>query len=62
MPSRAVALPLPQSDSPGEDLYFFAVPLATHRAISDVASKRGLTFAQAMQQAVDAWMRDTPKP
>lgn len=37
-----------------------AMPGATYRAISDEAMKRGLTFAQAMSQALDQWATRTP--
>lgn len=45
----------------GEDLLFIALPMITYREISDAAAKRGLTFSQAMQQALNNWMEAEPK-
>jgi hypothetical protein len=47
--------------SGGADLFFIAMPQVTYRAISDEAMKRGLTFAQALQQALEQWVKVTPQ-
>jgi len=57
--TKAVGAPIPELESQvdaGTDLYLIAVPISTYRLISDVASKRNLTFAQALKQALDNWM------
>lgn len=48
----------------GEDLFMIAMPGAAYRAISDQAMKRGMTFAQALSQALDQWAAKgaTPQP
>jgi hypothetical protein len=35
------------------DLCFLALPVETFKALSDEAAKRGLTFAQLLQKALD---------
>jgi len=62
MASQAVAQAEQSSTLPkaGEDLFFIAMPMETYRAISDAAMQRGLTFAQSMQQAVNAWLGTQP--
>ena len=64
MAAKAVASPDPSIPPPGagEDLYMVAMPMVTYRAISDEAMKRGLTFAQAMQQALNRWFESSPTP
>jgi len=67
MAAQAVVAPVTPASSPeaGEDLYFIAMPMVTYRAISDEAMKRGLTFAQGLQQALNQWVvapPPTPKP
>lgn len=62
MAAQAVATPRapdPASNG-GSDLFMIAMPGVTYRAISDEAMKRGLTFAQAMSQALDQWAARTP--
>lgn len=58
MAAKAVGAPetKPVPSSIGEDLFFVAMPMVTYRSISDEATKRGLTFSQAMQQALTKWM------
>jgi len=41
------------------DLYMIAIPMPTYRAISDVAAKKGMTFAQFLGMAVGEYMRKT---
>ena len=62
MAAQAVVTPIPPTASPegGEDLFFIAMPGVTYRAISDSAMKRGLTFAQALQQALNQWLVEVP--
>jgi len=63
MPPQALATPesAPPSAKAGEDLFFIAMPMGTYRAFSDAAMKRGLTFAQAMQQAFNRWLEAQPQ-
>ena len=63
MAAQAVATPAASDSTPSgaADLFFIAMPLVTYRAISDEAMKRGMTFAQAMQQALNQWAA-TPPP
>lgn len=63
MAAQAVATLGSQTASPdaGEDLFFIAMPGGAYRAISDEAMKRGLTFAQALQQALDQWVKIAPR-
>lgn len=64
MAAQAVATSDPAADAPsgGADLFFIAMPQVTYLAISDEAMKRGLTFAQALQQALEQWVKVTPHP
>lgn len=57
MAAKTVSI-TPQEPMPkvGEDLFFVAMPMETYRAISDSAKDRGMTFGQAMQQAMQRWM------
>lgn len=64
MPAKAVAISTVEAEklpaAIGEDLFFVTMPMATYRAISDEATKRGLTFPQGLNQALTNWM-NTPK-
>jgi hypothetical protein len=44
----------------GEGLAFIAMPVETYKAFSDAAMARGLTFAQALQQAFSQWLAAAP--
>jgi hypothetical protein len=44
------------------EMYFFAVPLATWRAISDAAMKRNMTSAQALSKAINDFLKDSQVP
>lgn len=41
---------------PAQELCIMAFPVATYKAITDEANKRGLSFNQAVQQAFNAWI------
>jgi len=56
MAAKAIATPSASASEAGEDMYFIAMPMVTYRAISDVGMKRGMTFAQALQQALNQWI------
>lgn len=66
MAPKAVAF-LPTSsadDAPPQgmsDLYLVAMPLDTYKALSDTAAKRGLTFAQGLERALQNWMEAPPE-
>ena len=45
-----------ESSVPAEDLFFFVLPGITYKLISDEASRRNMTFAQALQQALNQWL------
>ena len=47
-----------------EDIYFIAVPMPTVRALSDVAAKLNLGFAQLLAKALDEFLekhKDKPQ-
>lgn len=60
MAAQAIATPNSAPEA-GEDLYMIAMPIVTYRAISDEATRRGLTFAQALQQAINNWFDSVAK-
>lgn len=63
MAAQAVAVPeVPAVPEGGSDIFLIAMPLVTYRFISDEAMKRGMTFAQAMQQALNQWAGTQPTP
>jgi hypothetical protein len=61
MAAQAVVVPeVPAAPEGGSDIFLIAMPLVTYRFISDEAMKRGMTFAQAMQQALNQWAGTQP--
>lgn len=52
-----------EPDESGEgmigDLYFFAVPASTYKALSDEAAKRGMSLAQLVQNAFNNYLTKT---
>lgn len=64
-PSPAASLSLsPFKDTgdqpiPDQEVCLMAFPVPTYKAISDEATKRGLTMAQAVQQAFNLWFSVT---
>lgn len=42
------------------DFHMIALPAETFRALTDEATKRGMTFAQLMQKAVDDVLKGKP--
>lgn len=62
MAAQAVATLEASLASPGAggDLYMIAMPQVTYRMLSDEAMKRGLTFAQALEQALNRWIETQP--
>jgi hypothetical protein len=58
--AKAVSVPSPNPEpvagKPTNDLFLLAIPIETFRLVSDSAAQRGMTFAQAIQQAVDNWV------
>lgn len=50
-----------EKNFPG-DLYFLTIPADTYKALSDVAAKRGMTVAQAMQAAFRGFLSETLPP
>lgn len=40
-----------------DDILFIAVPMRTYKAISDEAAKRNLSFAVAVSQALETWLK-----
>jgi hypothetical protein len=61
MAAKAVVIPeTPAEPEAGSDIFLIAMPLATYRALSDTAAIRNMTFAQAMQQALNQWIEAVP--
>lgn len=61
MAAQAVAIPeVPTAPEGGSDIFLIAMPLVTYRFVSDEAMRRGMTFAQAMQQALNQWAGTQP--
>jgi hypothetical protein len=64
---RATAVQWEQSDhtldggSPTGNIVFIALPEPTFIALSNEAAKRGITAAQAIGQAVSAFLRKPPE-
>ena len=56
MAAKAVCVPEEPVAEVGKDIFLLAMPIETYRAISDTAAKRGLTFSQALSQALSQWM------
>jgi len=59
MATRAANNPqatLSNSDQSATDLFLVAMPIETYRAISDAASKRNMTFASALSEALNTWL------
>lgn len=52
----------PEAPEGAEDLYFFSMPLSTHRLISDAAKERGLSFSGALHQALEQWLNTASVP
>ena len=45
------------ADTSFADIYFLGIPRVTMEAINGEAKKRGQTFAQALAEAVDDWLK-----
>lgn len=61
MATRAVNIDgdehVPVEDIGLGDILFLAFPKATYKALSDEAAKRGHTLAQALQLAIDGYLK-----
>lgn len=46
----------PVDVGPAEDMYFFAMPAATYRSLSNIATESGMTTAQVLKSALDEYL------
>ena len=52
-PFEGTASSVPAGD---QELAFIVFPMVTYMQVSDMAAKRGITFAQATKEAYDDWI------
>ena len=57
---RASPQPILEDEESSEPLTFVALPVSMYKTLSDAATARGMTFAQAFGKMVDDFLKTTP--